>query len=65
MRSRSMKSFFVLVALLTFAAALDAQIAVNQKLITEVKHRIHEEVNKLQESTSLRSVEVVADVDPA
>jgi primosomal protein N' (replication factor Y) len=34
------------------------------KLITEVKNRIHEELNKLQESTSLRSVDVVVDVDP-
>lgn len=34
------------------------------KLIEQVKNRIHEELNKLQESTSLRSVDVVADVDP-
>lgn len=34
------------------------------KLITSVKKHIHDEMLKLQESVSLRSVEVVADVDP-
>ena len=34
------------------------------KLITSVKKLIHGEMLKLQESVSLRSVEVVADVDP-
>ena len=37
MRSRLMKAFCATVVLLAFACALDAQIAVNQKLVTDVK----------------------------
>jgi primosomal protein N' (replication factor Y) len=34
------------------------------KLITSVKKQIHDETLKLHETAALRTVEVVADVDP-